>query len=85
METEKPKSSHPDGSKSNRAYQNKRAKVDEVKLVEGAATSLPARFVTVEGAEIGPHLDLPLAATPDKLEKLINQLSALTEANKGAM
>lgn len=70
-------SSHPDGSQSNRAYQNKRAKVEEKPTSD--VSSLPAKFVTVEGGDIGPHLDLPLAATPEKLEKLINQLSALTK------
>ena len=40
-----------------------------------SVTSIPARFVTVEGKEVGPHLDLPVAATPDKMEKLVNQLS----------
>jgi hypothetical protein len=38
--------------------------------------SLPCRFITVEGSNIGPTLDLPVAATTDKLEKLVNQLVA---------
>lgn len=70
---------HPDGSSSNRAYQHKRAKMGQEtvpKLPLDLPSSIPARFVTIEGNEVGPSLDLPVIATQDKLEKLINQLSA---------
>jgi len=46
-------------------------------------SSLPAQFVTVEGAEVGPRVDLPLAATQDQMERLVNQLGALQKADEG--
>jgi len=75
-------SKHKDGSASSGIYQqNKKARLAsqtaERAMRADVPTSLPARFVTVEGTEIGPHLDLPVAATPDKLEKLVNQLAAI--------
>ena len=45
-------------------------------------SSLPAQFVTVEG-RVGPRVDLPLAATQDQMERLVNQLGALQKADEG--
>ena len=42
-------------------------------------TSLPARFVTVEGTNIGPRLDIPLSATQEQMERLVNQLNGLQQ------
>jgi hypothetical protein len=75
-------SKHKDGSASSGIYQqNKKARLASLTAKRPTRadmpTSLPARFVTVEGTEIGPNLDLPVAATPAKLEKLVNQLSSV--------
>jgi ribosome assembly protein 4 len=47
-------------------------------------TSMPVQFVTVEGASIGPNVDLPVAASSGQLEKLVNRLVALQKAESGA-
>lgn len=74
--------SHPDGSGSNKAYQKmKKARIEERKnpnaLPKDFPTSMGVRFTSVEGNDIGPHLDLPVEATQEKLEKLVNQLQSL--------
>lgn len=79
---EKAACSHPDGSSSNKAYQKmKKARIEERNnpnmLPKGFPTSMPVRFTSVEGKDIGPHLDLPVEATQEKLEKLVNQLLSL--------
>ena len=47
-------------------------------------SSLPAQFVTVEGVSVGPRVDLPLAATQEQMERLVNQLAALQKNSKAA-
>jgi ribosome assembly protein 4 len=80
-------SKHPDGSASNRAYQQKKAEQADCQnkrpKLDHLPTSIPAKFVSVEGKDIGPHLDLPMAATPERLEKLINQLAVKAADNDG--
>mmetsp|Transcript_39607 Transcript_39607/g.53843 ORF Transcript_39607/g.53843 Transcript_39607/m.53843 type:complete len:518 (-) Transcript_39607:200-1753(-) len=54
---------------------------------EGGASdsliSLPVQFTTVDGAEVGPRLDLPIAATQDEMERLVNKLTAMQTPDTG--
>lgn len=48
------------------------------------ASSLPVQFVTLDGSPVGPRLDLPLAASQEQMERLVNQLGTLDSAGAAA-